>query len=248
MEECEEDLEWRTVSLVGSGASSGPPRPREAMSSTKEGRVVIEDGGQRKRQRQEEAGWGQPWTIAACRRGDYNARRLGNEPRESGCHERAEETGDVIEPRTRRGRYRADTDCPQQAVTEMHIVPHRPDHHRRQGNPPARPPLSPPTQPSIARPARGHTGSTAGARRHISDRPTTDILSLSSTSPQLCPTPCPRAHRRQRLPQHVRPESFLSATVSSLRLPLSVVRPLVLMDAKLFPAIRQHRKSGPQHS
>ena len=174
--------------------------------------------------------------------------RLGNEARESGCHERAEETGDVIEPRTRRGRYRADTDCPQQAVTEMHIVPHRPDHHRRQGNPPARPPLSPPTQPSIARPARGHTVCTAGARRHISDRPTTDILILSSTSPQLCPTPCPRAHRRQRLPQHVRPESFLSATVSSLRL-LSVVRSATARSdgcQVLFSAIRPLRTRGPQ--
>ena len=101
-EEWEEDLEWRIASLAGSGASSGPPRPRVAMSSTKEGRVVMvaEDKG-RGEGRRKPAGDNleQLWHVW----GDYNGGRLGNEPRESGCHERAGgDIGDVMEPRRRR--------------------------------------------------------------------------------------------------------------------------------------------------
>lgn len=43
-EECEEEREWRERDLLsGSWESSGPPRPSEAMSSTKDGRVVEEE-------------------------------------------------------------------------------------------------------------------------------------------------------------------------------------------------------------
>ena len=42
-EECEEEREWRERDLLsGSWESSGPPRPSEAMSSTKDGRAVEE--------------------------------------------------------------------------------------------------------------------------------------------------------------------------------------------------------------
>ena len=51
VEECEEEREWWATaeSFVGSGASS--PRPRVAMSSTKEGRAVMVPGTEREREK-----------------------------------------------------------------------------------------------------------------------------------------------------------------------------------------------------
>lgn len=39
-EECEDEREWREADWLGSEESLGSPRPRVAMSSTKDGRVV----------------------------------------------------------------------------------------------------------------------------------------------------------------------------------------------------------------
>lgn len=54
------------------------------------GRSEAEAGrqGLGRRQGEEEAGWGQPWTMGPWL-GNIMGCRLGNEARESGCHERA---------------------------------------------------------------------------------------------------------------------------------------------------------------